>query len=85
MSTVFDTATTVRELEAAGMDRSQAEVVAAACRKASEAGDPVTRPELDSAVAQLESALAQLETRLVRWVLAIGAAIVAAVKLIPGF
>ena len=67
------------------MDRSQAEVAAAACRQVSEAGDPVTRPELDSAVAQLESALAQLETRLVRWVLAIGAAIVAAVKLIPGF
>ena len=78
MSTAFDTAATVRELEAAGMDRGQAEVVAAACRKVSEAGEPVTRPELDAA-------LAQLKTRLVRWVLAIGAAIVAAVKLIPGF
>ena len=39
--------------------------------------EPVTRPELDAA-------LAKLETRLVRWVLAIGAAIVAAVELIPG-
>ena len=51
-------------------------MAAAACRKASEAGEPVTRPEL-------AAALAQPETRLVRWVLAIGAAIVAAVKLIP--
>ena len=78
MGSAIDTATTVRELEAAGMDRSQAEVVAAACRKASEAEEPVTRPELDAALAQLES-------RLVRWVLAIGAAIVAAVKVMPGF
>lgn len=78
MSSAFDTATTVRELEAAGMDRSQAEIVAAACRKVSEAGEPVTRPELDAALAQLES-------RLERWVLAIGAAIVAAVNVIPGF
>lgn len=78
MSTAFDSAATVRELEAAGLDRVQAEVVAAACRKASEAVEPVTCPELDAA-------LVQLETRLVRWILAIGAAIVAAVKLIPGF
>ena len=53
-------------------------MVAAACRKASEVGEPVTRPEMDAA-------LAQLETRLVRWVLAIGVAILAVVKLIPGF
>ncbi|MDE0696520.1 MAG: hypothetical protein OXH76_11900 [Boseongicola sp.] len=84
MSGAFDTAAAVRELEAAGMDRVQAEAVAAACRKASDAGEPVTRPGLDVATAQLESAMAQLETRLVRWVLAVGAAIVAAVKLIPG-
>lgn len=77
MSTAVDTATTVRELEVAGRDRGQAEVAAAACRNASEAGEPVTRLELDAP-------LAQLKTCLVWWVLAIGAAIVAADKLIPG-
>ena len=36
-------------------------------------------------VRELDAALAKLETRLIRWVLAIGAAIVAAVKLVPRF
>ena len=48
-------------------------------------------PDMSSAsdtattVRELDAALAQLESRLVRWLLAIGAAIVAAVKVIPGF
>ena len=42
-----------------------------------DAAEPVTRPELDAV-------LAKFEIRLIRWVLAIGVAIVAAVKLIPG-
>ena len=43
----------------------------------SRAGEPITRPEL-------EAALGALEARMIRWMLAIAGAAVAAVKLIPG-
>ena len=73
----YDTATVVRDLETAGMDRCQAEAVAAAFLKAFEAGERVTRDELKSAVAEQE-------TRFVRWVLAVAATVIAAVALILG-
>ena len=84
MAAAFDTAAIVRDLEAADMDRRQAEAVAAACHKAATAAQPVT-PE------QLEAALAKLEVRLVRWMVSAGIAalavqaalVIAAVKLIP--
>ena len=73
----FDTAATVRDLQAAGIGRGQAEALAAACRKASEDADHVTR-------AELEAVVARQEVRLLKWVLAVGAAVVAVLKLLPG-
>jgi len=76
MPAELDTAAIVRDLEASNMDRRQAEAVAAACHKAATAAQPVT-PD------QLEAALAKLEARMIRWMLVVGGAVVAAVKLIP--
>ena len=77
MSRAFDTAATVRDLQAAGVGRGQAEALAAACRKASEDRDHVTR-------AELEAAVAKQEVRLLKWVLGVAAAVVAALKLLSG-
>ena len=76
MPAELDTAAIVRDLEAADMDRRQAEAVAAACHKAATAAQPVTPDQLDAA-------LAKLEARMIRWMLVIAGAVVAAVKLIP--
>ena len=62
----FDTLTTARELEAAGVERRQAEAHAEALRRA------------------VSADLAALEARLTWRLVGIAAAIVAAVKLIPG-
>ncbi|MDE0694956.1 MAG: hypothetical protein OXH76_03875 [Boseongicola sp.] len=77
MRITFDTTATVRDLQAAGVGRGQAEALAAAVRKGSEEGNHVTR-------AELEAAVAKVEVRLLKWVLAVGAAVVAALKLLPG-
>ncbi len=72
----LDTAAVVRDLEAADMDRRQAEAVAAACHRAATAAQPITLDRLDAA-------LAKLEARMIHWMLVIAGAVVAAVKLIP--
>ena len=58
------------------MDRRQAEVEAAACHKAATPAQPVTPDQLDAALTTLES-------RMIRWMLVIGGAVVAAAKLVP--
>ena len=72
--TSFDTLEAVGRLQAAGVERAQAEAIAATVRAAAESGrgDLATRADL-----------ARLELRLVRWMLVVGGVIVAAVKLIP--
>jgi len=57
MAVALDTAAIVRDLEAANMDRRQAEAVAAACHKAATAARPVTPEQLDAALAKLETRL----------------------------
>ncbi|MCY4141698.1 MAG: hypothetical protein OXF56_25970 [Rhodobacteraceae bacterium] len=57
MSGTFNTAVTVRNLEATGLKREQAEAIATACHEAVDAAQPVTRPELDAALAALENRL----------------------------
>ena len=74
-TSTFDTLATVRELEAAGLERATAEAIAANIARA--AGEHVTRTDLDAA-------LAKLETRLTWRMLAVGGAVVALIKLIPG-
>ena len=75
MAQTFDTAATVRDLESAGMERAQAEAIAAAIRNGQ--GDLVTKDHL-------KAELAGLESRLVKWAVGIAAVLLAAIKLIPG-
>ena len=87
MSTVtFDTLTTARELEAAGIERRQAEAHAEALRRAVSADrdEFATKADLAGVRDELRAALAALEARLTWRLVGIAAAIVAAVKLIPG-
>lgn len=72
MPAAFDTAAIVRDLEAADMDRRQAEAIAAACHKAATAAQPVTP-------AQMDAGLAALETRLTNRLYAVAGAIIGAV------
>lgn len=76
MSESFDTLAAAEALEAAGVDPAQAKAHAAQLQAAAHAAEPVTQD-------QMNSALARQELRLVRWMLIIGGAVVAAVKLIP--
>ena len=71
----FDTLSAARKLEAAGVERRQADAHAEALREAVSAD----RDELAT-----EADLAALEARLTWRLVGIAAAIVAAVKLIPG-
>lgn len=56
MGAGFDTATTVCESETAGLKREQAGEIGVACHKAADVAGPVTRPQLDAALAKLEAA-----------------------------
>ena len=69
--TPFDTLGAARELEAAGIERRQAEAIAGAIRNGE--GDLVTKDHLDARLAELES-------RLVKWAVALAGAVV----IIPG-
>ena len=66
-ASTFDTLTAARTLEAAGVERSQAEAIAKTIREGQ--GDLVTRDHLDAK-------LADLENRLVKWAVALAAAVV---------
>ena len=72
--TPFDTLGAARELEAAGIERRQAEAIAGAIRNGE--GDLVTKDHLDARLAGLEARLAGLESRLVKWAVALAGAVV---------
>ena len=82
----FDTLTTARELEAAGVERRQAEAIAEGMRRAVSADRDAlaTKADLAGIRDELRAAIAALEARLTWRLVGIAAAIVAAVKLIPG-
>ena len=71
MAQAFDTAAAVRELEAAGMERAQAEVIASAIRNSQ--GDLVTK-------ADLRAEIAGLERRMMAYWLALAGVLFAAIK-----
>ena len=98
-ATTFNPLATARELEAAGVERRQAEAIAEGMREAADAAasadrgdlaDFATKADLRTAIeplatkAELAAAIAALEARLTWRLVGIAAAIVAAVKLIPG-
>ena len=83
MSTAaFDTLTAARALEAAGIERRQAEAIAEGMRRAAGADRDELATKAD--LADVRADLAALEARLTWRLVGIAAAIVAAVKLIPG-
>ncbi len=84
-ATTFNPLATARELEAAGIERRQAEAIAEGMREAADAAAGADREALATKtdLAEVRADLAALEARLTRRLVGIAAAIVAAVKLIP--
>ena len=76
--TTFDTLSAARELEAAGIERHQAEAIAGAIHNGQ--GDLVTKDHLDAKLAELEARLIERGNRLVKWAVALAGAVV----IIPG-
>ncbi len=70
MAAQFDTLLAAEALHDAGIDEKHAKAIATQLRIASDAGEPVTRPELQAALAplatraELEAALGTLKTEL---------------------
>ena len=87
MPSFFDTLAATEALEAAGMESSQARAVAIQLQSAATVGDPVTRPELDSALSGLELKLgermATLLWRLFGGIVAVAGLTVAAIRYLP--
>ena len=81
-ATAFDTLGIVRDLEAAGVERRQAEAHAEAVAKAANAGhgELATKADLKAAVAELET---RLTVRFVGIAVGIVIAIVGLLKLLP--
>lgn len=71
MAAQFDTLVAAEALHDAGIDEKHAKAIATQLRIASDAGEPVTRPELQAALAplatraELEAGLAALKTDLI--------------------
>ncbi len=69
MAVSFDTLAAAEAMESAGVERRQARVIAAQMHAAASAGEAVTRPELEAALAALKTELldriAESERRLV--------------------
>ena len=80
MAPQFDTLAVLKELEDAGIDRKQARAMAARLHVAADADKPVTRPELEAALAARE---ARIVWRLTGAMVAVAGLAVAAVELIP--
>ena len=90
-ATPFNPLATARSLEAAGIERRQAEAIAEGMREAADAAAGADRADradfatkADLAHFATKADLAALEARLTWRLVGIAAAIVAAVKLIPG-
>lgn len=57
MNAAFDSLAAAEALQAAGIGSDQAKAIAVQLQTAASAGDPVTRPELDAALANLKAEL----------------------------
>ena len=87
MSTAtFDTYTAAKHLRDAGFDERQAEAAVSMVRDAvgADREQLATKADLDGLESRVDTKLAALEARLTWRLVGIAAAIVAAVKLIPG-
>ena len=73
MNGSFDTLTAAHELEAAGIERPQAEAIVKTMRESGRAdfaslATKVDIAEVRTEIADVRTAIANLETRLVRWI-----------------
>ena len=66
MNVSFDTLTAARDLEAAGLERPQAEAIVKTMRESGQADFANLVTEVD--IAKIHTAIANLETRLLRWI-----------------
>ena len=71
---MFDTLAVARTLTDAGIDPKHADAVTEAIRQATEQAEYATKTD----IAELRAEMAALETRLVRWMVALAAVIIAA-------
>ncbi|MCY4286960.1 MAG: hypothetical protein OXC65_16665 [Thiotrichales bacterium] len=81
-STGFDTLTAARELETAGVERPQAEAIAAQLRAAASADRDELATKADLAVFATKGDLTVLEVRMVKW--AIGLAFAGSAVVLVG-
>ena len=86
MSAAFDTYAAAKRLRDAGFDERQAEAAVSMVRDAAGADHKqlATKADIDALESRVDAKLAALEARLTWRLVCIAAAIVAAVKLIPG-
>ena len=66
MNVSFDTLTAARDLEAAGLERPQAEAIVKTMRESGRADFASLATKVD--IAEINTAIANLETRLLRWI-----------------
>ena len=66
---MLDTLSVSRTLAETGLTAAQADAIAYAVQQAAEHGDPVTRPDLHTAIAELNARIAELEVRLIKWLI----------------
>ena len=66
MNGSFDTLTAARDLEAAGLERPQAEAIVKTMRESGRADFANLATKVD--IAEIHTAIANLETRLLRWI-----------------
>ena len=66
MNVSFDTLTAARDLEAAGLERPQAEAIVKTMRESGRADFANLPTKVD--IAEIHTAIANLETRLLRWI-----------------
>ena len=81
---MFDTHAIARTLTEAGLEPDQASAITDAVRQAAEHGDHVTPDRLDAKIADVMAAIAASETRTVRWIVATGGAVIAAMRFFAG-
>ena len=66
MNVSFDTLNAARDLEAAGLERPQAEAIVKTMRESGRADFANLATKVD--IAEIHTAIANLETRLLRWI-----------------